>query len=591
MLVPVLTPADEHTDSGGRNAVMSHKRLRRWMIPVLVALLAVTTVGCTEQLLLKLVPGGDSSLGWERDRDGIDGGTWVEALPRPLLTLDPAFAVSTTEGRVLSLIFDGLVRLDPGGKVVPALAESWQVTDQGRVYEFKLRPAAKFHSGDPVTAADVVFSFRRLLDPATQSPRHWLLEAVEGAGAFRQGITREVSGLEAVDERTVRITLARPFAPFLELLTTPAAAIVSAQHPPSGNERLPVGSGPFQLTGRDPDGSLRLAAFTDYYAGRPHLDEVHLRVMTDPQEKLEAFLAGELHVLDLTPAMAQQLREELGWTGPLYRITLPVVYYWALNNSKPPLTDPLVRMAINHAIDREAILAELFGDDFVIANGSIPPGLPGYDGAAKGFEYDPVKARQLLAQAGLAEGFELQVVESTSPIAQAINRQIKDMLHQVGIEVKIRTLAQEDFWIAVGAAGDDAAAVQGGEDTKPAAEIETEADAFLLSWVADYPSAENFLYPLFHSSRWGAGGNRARFGSPETDRLLEQLHDVRERGEEASLYRQVERAIFQRAPWVPLYFPVAYRAVRPEVMGYEPAEVYHEQELWGVWLQSQNMAE
>lgn len=566
---------------------MYHKRAHRWLAFFIVLLLAATSAGCAEQLLMKLVK-KDGEPGVARQdlrREGVDGGTWVEALPRPLMTLDPAFAVSTTEGRVMPLMYDGLVRLTPEGKVVPALAAGWTVSDQGRVYEFQLRPGARFHNGEPVTAADVVYSFRRLLDPGTGSPRAWLLEAVEGAAAFSQGLTRELPGIEAVDDHKVRIHLARPFAPFLELLATPAATIVSAQQPPLGDGGMPVGTGPFRLVEQLEDGSLRLEAFSDYFAGRPHLDEVHLNVMTDPGEKLEAFLDGRLHVLDLTPAMARYVRDELGWTGPLHRITLPVVYYLALNNSKPPLTDPLVRMAVNHAIDREAILSELFGDDYELANGSIPPGLPGYDEDLTGLEYDPDKARQLLQQAGYGDGLRLEAVESTAPIAQAINRRVKEMLAEVGIELNIRTLAQEDFWAAVGGpAGQGSALAQsqaGGDEEQPV----PESDLFLLSWSADYPSAENFLYPLFHSTRWGAAGNRARFGSPETDRLLEQLHAVRDRDEEVSLYRQVQRAIFQRHPWVPLFFPVTYQVVRPEVMGYTPPSVYHEQKLWDVWLQ------
>ncbi|HEY8448936.1 MAG TPA: ABC transporter substrate-binding protein, partial [Bacillota bacterium] len=504
---------------------------RALLLAGVLAVVAWAAAACTQALWQR-----DGGAADEPRGAGVYGGRWVEALAALPRSFDPARAVTRVDGRVLTLLFDGLVRLTPEGRLEPALAEGWSISADGHVYTFKLRPGVRFHDGAPLTADDVVFSLRRLLDPQVASPRRWVLSALEGADAFAAGVVDELTGIEAVDPRTVRLTLARPGAPLLMLLATPAAFIVPQHDAPRDSGWRPVGTGPFRLAGSGPDGSLKLTAFDAYYAGRPYLDEVHLRLLPDAEARLEAFLDGELTVLKLTAGQAQHLREELGWGGPLQRSDPPAVYYLALNNQKPPLTDPLVRRAIYHAIDRRSLLDEILGPDgYMLANGSIPPGLPGHDAQAAGLPYDPGEARRLLVRAGWAQGFELDLVASTSELSQALARGIVEMLAEVGIRGTVRTLSDADFYAATGRDG--------------------QAGAFMLSWWGDYPDAENFLYPLFHSQLWGAGGNRAKFGSPEIDRLLEELHRASDDVERPALYRRVEAAVFEQVPWVPLFFP------------------------------------
>lgn len=530
-----------------------------------VTLVGLLVTGCTDQLLLdwrRRTAGGDP--GPSGAGAAVPGGVWVEPIAHPPRTLDPALAVTRVEGRAMSLMFNGLLALTPDGRVVPDLAEDWQVLEGGRVYEFRLREGLQFHDGTPLTADDVDRSFRRLLDPALGSPRAWVLTGVAGAEAFAEGLTEALEGLEVLSDHTLRITLARPFVQFPYLLTMPAAAVVRAPDPAAG-QPVPVGAGPFRLVGVDEDGSLRLEAFAAHHGGPPYLDGVHLRVLSQPEDALEAFAGQGLHVVDLLPDAARRLTDEAGWTGPVERVDLPAVYYLALNNQQEPLTDPLVRRALNHAIDRRAILDEVLPGGYVLANGSIPPGLPGHDPEAPELAYDPDQARRLLEQAGLGGGFDLDLVQTGSPLVMAINERIAAMLQEVGVRVRIRTLAVDDFYAAAGRDGD--------------------AGAFLISWWGDYPDAENFLYPLFHSRHWGAGGNRAKFGSPETDQLLEQIRTTADESTRAALYRQAEREIFARAPWVPLFFPVRYRAVQEDVRDYIPSGFYHVQDLRPVWLE------
>lgn len=543
----------------------TRRRLTILTLLLVAALISVLASGCTDQLLLewrRRTAGGDG--GPPGAGDGVPGGIWVESIAHPPRTLDPAMAVTRVEGRVASLLFSGLLALSPDGRVVPDLAEDWQVLEGGRVYEFRLREGLQFHDGTPLTAEDVARSYRRLLDPALGSPRAWVLSGVAGAGAFAEGVTDTLEGLEVLSDDTLRITLARPFVQFPYLLTMPAAAIVKEPDPAAG-QADPIGAGPFRLAGHDEDGSLRLEAFAGYHGGPPYLDGVHLRVLAEPYDALETFAGRGLHVVDLLPDAARHLTDEVGWTGPVERVDLPAVYYLALNNQAEPLNDPLVRRALNHAIDRQAILDEVLPGGYVLANGSIPPGLPGHDPDAPGFAYDPDQARRLLEQAGLGSGFDLDLVQTGSPLVMAINERIAAMLAEVGVRVQIRTLAVDDYYAAAGRDGD--------------------ADAFLISWWGDYPDAENFLYPLFHSRNWGAGGNRARFASPDIDQLLEQLRTTADDQTRANLYRQAEREIFERAPWVPLFFPIRYRAVQDDVRDYMPSGFYHARDLRPVWFE------
>src|SRR5690606_6310183 len=239
-------------------------------------------------------------------------------------------------------------------------------------------------------------------------------------------------------------------------------------------------------------------------------------------------------------------------------------YYLALNNQAPPLTDPLVRMAVHMAIDREDLLRRWLPRGYVPAQGAIPPGIAGYDPDRQLPGYDPLQAKQLLDQAGLGTGFTLTSTQTPSPDFKKLGRELAEMLGKVGIEVELRTLSSREFYEAVDR-GD--------------------AQAFIISWYGDYPDGENFLYPLFHSSAWGAAGNRARFASPEVDLMLAEIHNLPDEDRRVDLYRQVEDAVFKAVPWVPLFHPVRYHVTQPQVKNYQPAGYYQGQRLWSVWLE------
>lgn len=534
-------------------------RRPRWTAAVAGALLSALLLlaGCGG-----LLPGA----GLPQRPDGVTGGIWEEAISRDPHTLDPAHGVTLLDSRLIAMLFNGLVALTPDGRLVPDLAARWEVDDDGLTYTFTLREGVKFHSGREVSAEDVVFSFTRLLSPETASPRAWVLFPIAGAQAFHTGLAGEVAGLEALDEKTIRITLEQPMAQFLHRLTMPAASVVdgTALRSLEGDGPGSAGTGPFRLERWERGRQLVFTAHRDYHWQRPYLDSIRWYIMPDRAAMIQAFSEGRLHAVELTPAELRYLTDTLGWSGPLHKITLPAVYYLALNNQAPPLTDPLVRMAVHMAIDREDLLRRWLPRGYVPAQGAIPPGIAGYDPDRQLPGYDPLQAKQLLDQAGLGTGFTLTITQTPSPAFQQLGRELAEMLGKVGIEVELRTLSSREFYEAVDR-GD--------------------AQAFIISWYGDYPDGENFLYPLFHSSAWGAAGNRARFASPEVDLMLAEIYNLPDEDRRVDLYRQVEDAVFKAVPWVPLFHPVRYHVTQPQVKNYQPAGYYQGQRLWSVWLE------
>lgn len=328
---------------------------------------------------------------------------------------------------------------------------------------------------------------------------------------------------------------------------------------------MDTGSGPFRLVAWRPGRELELAANADFHWGPAYLDGVRFQFFDQRADLLAAFQAGQLQAAILTPAELRHLTDELQWSGPLQKVDMPAVYYLAFNNEAPPLNDALVRQALHYAVDRRQLLNEWQPGSYRLAHGAVPPGLAGYEPAQKLPSYDPTQARQLLAQAGLEQGFELTIWQSSVGGLGELSQLLSEMLAEVGIDAQVKTVSQGEFY----------SEVAGG----------SQAQAYILGWYADYPDAENFLFPLFHSSNWGAGGNRAKYAAPETDLLLLEMHATADADARQKLYRQIEHTVFQDFPWLPLFHPINYHVTQPEVKNYRATPYYQAQRLWSLWLE------
>jgi peptide/nickel transport system substrate-binding protein/oligopeptide transport system substrate-binding protein len=470
--------------------------------------------------------------------------------------LDPAFAVDAAEGEICSLVFEGLVGFAPDGALVPGIARRWEILDGGRRYVFHLDPSAAFSDGKPLRARDVVASFARVLSPATASPRAWVLGRIRGAGAFQSGQSASIPGLTVVDDSTLVVALDEPFAPFLSMLALPAARVVEAAT--AGDGGLPVGSGPWRVAEWIPGDRIALAPNPHHPHAARGIEGVRYRVIPEPFTRIAEYEAGTIDVLEVPDAEVPRFLSDPATAPRLRKRPELRVFYIGLNNRR--LSDERVRRALNHAVNVSALTRVLASGQAVVAHGSVPPGLPGYR-ERPGFEYDPERARALLAEAGHADGLDLEIWQRESAEGNRVAEVVQGYLLAAGVRA---TLVRRE-WSAF------KEAVSTGK-----------VDAFLLDWIADYPDAENFLYPLFHSSNHGGGGNRSFFTDPEVDRMLEEASRTITPLARFDLYARVDSLVYARAPWIYLYFPTSFHIVSERVTGYRLPAVYLGNDFSGV---------
>lgn len=472
-------------------------------------------------------------------------------------SLDPALSTDVPTGEMVTYLYDGLTRFSPVGALLPGLADRWNVDPSGRRYLFHLRPGVKFHDGSPFTAAAVRSSFLRVLDPKTTGGRAWPLLPIDGARDYAAGSAPTVRGIELLGDSAVALTLIEPLAVFPKFLAMPVASIAPAT--PGDLNTHPNGTGPWRFVSWAHDDALQFARNPQYWGGAPAADSLTVRLIPDQLVRAAEFEAGRLHVVEVPFGETAQWRtRHPSWLQekPALRVT-----YVALNNRRGPLRDVRVRQAINHAVNVRQILATVWGGRGILARGAVPPSLAGGDTARASFAYDTAQARQLLRAAGYAEGFSLQLWRTADNVTLGrVAQAIQADLALVGIKVEI---IERD-------ASSQREAARAGN-----------ADMAVLDWWADYPDADNFLYPLFHSASAGRGGNYAFYSDPVTDSLIATARRTQDDAARTALYRRIDDRVYQAAPWLYLWFPVDLWAVSPAIAGWELPVIFNGQRWTG----------
>ncbi len=474
-------------------------------------------------------------------------------------SLDPAFSTDVPTGEMITLLYDCLTGFGPDGSLRPGLADRWTVTEGGRRHVFHLRSGARFHDGTLVTAAHVRASFLRVLDPKARGGRAWPLLPIAGAAAFAAGKSTEVRGIEVLGDSAVAFTLERPLAVFPKFLAMPVTAIVP--HPaPADLAAQPIGTGAWRFVAWQHDDQLTFARNPDYWDGAPQADTLVVRIIPEELTRAAEYESGRLSVVEIP--FGETARWEQTHPAELQRKPALRAVYVALNTRRGALRDARVRQAINHAVDVDAILRSIVSGRGVRARGSVPPTLPGGDTSRTGFTHDPAAARRLLAEAGHGGGLDLKLWRSGSNVVLGrVAQAIQSDLAAVGVRVELVTRD---------AASQREAARKG------------EADMAILDWWADYPDAENFLAPLFHSANHGPGGNYAFYTDPVTDSLLDQAQRTLDEGDRTALYRAIDERVYRAAPWLYLWFPVDLWAQHPKVSGWELPVIFNGQRWNGV---------
>jgi len=479
-------------------------------------------------------------------------------MPEDPPTLDPIRASEENSVVYIVNLFDGLVEFAPGAlTVVPAVAESWTISPDGRTYTFRLRKEVKFHDGRAVAATDVVFSLKRVLDPNSPSNMRPFLEVIQGAADFSAGRSRDLPGVSTPDPATVQIALEYPFAPFLSILASQAGSIVPRDVYSDPNESYlahPVGCGPFRFESWERGVSLRLAAFPDHWKGKPALPGVTFRFLPDSGTALEEYKAGGLDISNEVPSGQRAwVRDNL---KPDYR-TWPrlAVATVGFNHVAGPLKgNRLLRRALNFAVDRDRIAKVLQQGKDSPTSRILPPGMIGHDPAPGPYRYDPSEAKRLLAEAGYPEGRglpELTYLVQSNASIRRWSEAIQADLAAIGVKVRLKVLDFGAFSQAVAGTPEAGAG----------------ADLFNLIWFADYPDPDDFLRILLHTSNAGSSGNYSRYSNPEVDRLLDEGRRETDPKKRDVIYRRAEAIALDDACLMPLYHYGDDALVRPTLKG------------------------
>ena len=468
------------------------------------------------------------------------GGTLVAGMQTDPVGLDPHITNATSTRNMLENVYDTLVMFDSSLQIVPGLAESWEVSDDGLTWTFHLREGVTFHDGDPLQASDVVFSINRIKDPAVASPR---------ADDFAV-----VADVQAPDERTVVMTLSEPFSPLLSKLAHSLNVVVSEDVVAANGDlqEVVVGTGPFRFVEYVPQTRMVLERNPDFWGTDadgnqlPYLDGITFQFYPDPTARTTAIQTGNADFIEYVPAAdvdvlrADPNVEVVGGLSANFRS----IYF---NVERPPFDDVNVRRAIAHAIDEQAIVdLALFGTGGVPATGTTIPASNYY-----GIETSPYvgrdveAARAALAESAYPDGFAFDLyVTSTYDFLRTPAEVIQANLAEIGITANI---VAEDWTIYLPKAleGDFAATILG---------------------ESGQSDPDDFLFNVFYTDN---GGNLGNFSDPELDALLEQGRRVADQEERRAIYVQAQERILDLVPHVFLFHSSQFEALRSDVMGFE----------------------
>jgi oligopeptide transport system substrate-binding protein len=492
--------------------------------------------------------------------------------PTGIASLDPAFAKNQSVIWAINQLYNTLVETDTGLRIVPCLVKNWDVSPDRLEYTFHLRTDVYFHDNDAFTngkgrklvAADVVYSFSRIIDPATASPGAWI---------FNNRVD-SIHPFTALNDSTFRLRLLRPFSPILGVLSNKYCSIVPQEVVKKYGKDFrshPCGTGPFAFKSWEEGQALILSKNENYFerdaSGKrlPFLDAIKVTFYDSRATEFLLFRQGQLDFInDIDPSFKDEVLNKQGelkkeWNGRIIlnkHAYLNTEYLGILVDSaneavrQSPLRDKKIRQAINYGFDRRKLMMYLRNSIGTAAqSGFVPAGLPSFnDSLVKGYSYDPAKAKQLLKEAGYTNGqaqpsIRLLTIAVYSDLGSFIAKQLEDIGLRVQVEVIPKSLLLEQT-------------------------AQSKALFFRASWIADYPDAENYL-SVFYSKN-PAPPNYTRYNNPRFDALYEEALLVTNDSARYALYRAMDRLIVADAPIVPLWYDQAIHLVNPRVQNFYP---------------------
>ncbi len=481
------------------------------------------------------------------------GGTLVYGMPADHDILDPHATGGWITYHVTYQIFESFVKEDlteadlTTPNLVPGLATSWDVSDDGLDYTFHLRADVKFHDGTPFDADAVLFNFSRFWDK--ESPNYY-----EKSAAFVSAYTQWIKAIEKIDDMTVKVTLTQPNYEWLRtglqsygqpLMLSPASV---KEHGDEGIALNPVGTGPFKFVEREQGVKTVLARNDDYWGRKAKLDRVIFRPLEDPATRVNALRTGEVNLIGVPPwDDVKELKDE-GFVLTT-NDNVPNYLFIHLNFKHPILKNKKVRQAINHAIDKEGLVREIYAGTGRVENGMLSPGTFAYDPKVKNFyPYDPGKAKQLLAEAGYPDGFSINWDIFQYGTGELVESWIQRDLKKVGIDVKI----QKFEWIAY--------------LRRWAAGMTEDVAMNHINWGMTYPS---FIRIVASCGSFPPNGvNSGWYCNEEVDRLMDQAVMQKDQAKARGIYQKINQIMMEDAAFVPVIDDLQPMFLAPNVKGF-----------------------
>lgn len=548
---------------------MLHTRKRRLLSgAAAIAIGAVVLTACASQR-----DGGGDNTGEASDVDS----TFVFASSGDISGLDPAMANDGETFRVSRQIFEGLVGVEPGtADPAPGLAESWEQSEDGLTYTFQLKEGVTFHDGTDFNAEAVCFNFDRMNNftgvAASESLSYYWGKLMRG---YADTGTSIYGGCEATSDTEVAITLTQPFAGFIPALSLPSFAIQSptaleefsadevggtAEAPVLSEyaQGHPVGTGPFKFDEWSVGESVTLSAYEDYWGEQGQVQEVIFQVIGETTARRQALESGSIDGYDLVAPADLGALEEAGFN--LVNRDPFNILYLGINQKAPGLSDPKVRQAIAHAIDKEQLVTQVLPEGTEVAQEFMPPAVIGWNDEVTTYEYDPEAAQALLAEAGFDESnpltiqfnYPVNVSRPYMPNPEQIYTNLASQLEAVGIVLEPVGEEWNPTYLD---------RIQGG----------AEHGIHLLGWTGDYNDPDNFVGTFFASP-----GNEWGFTNEELTAALTEARGLATAEEQEAAYLAINEQIMEYLPGIPLAHPVPTLAFAERVTSYPASPVQDE---------------
>ena len=456
-------------------------------------------------------------------------------------------------------VFDRLVEVevkDGKSEIVPSLAKSWDISEDGKTYTLHLMEGVKFHNGEDFKADDVVYSLNRIVT-VQGAVNSSFVSQIEGFDELTNGVATELSGVKAIDDYTIEIKLKEPYAGFMASLAAAPVSILDEKTTTMAGDKFgiepefTVGTGPFKLKEWKLNEGIELVKNENYWKEAPKIDGVEIKVVPDTETQNIMYRNGELDILDLDymvdyiPTYKQEFKDNLV-SVPRVGIT-----YFTFNENIEPLNNVNIRKALSMAIDRQAIVDSMYNGTASIENGIFPKGLIGHNENIEAIEYNTEKAKEILAAEGYPNGFDMEIAidSASSDTTKSVLEIISEQLSEIGVNASLKTY-DESTWLATRKAG--------------------ELGSFMSIWTADYNDPDNFIYTFFGTDE----NTKLRSLNYKDKEVIDRVAKARaiiNEDERIKEYQALEKKIISEdRAWLPMYAKEHYFALGKSISNFTP---------------------